>query len=123
MQTLCELLARWSYNDLHGLPQNRDASSFVANIVLNSVDQAMVNLGHDYYRYVDDIRIICASPRAAKKVLTELISQLRTVGMNINSGKTIILTSSNSEAEIAEHFPTSDDRTLTIDSMWRSREA
>lgn len=121
IQTLCELLARWSYNDLHGLPQNRDASSFVANIVLNSVDQTMVNLGHDYYRYVDDIRIICASPRAAKKVLTELISQLRTVGMNINSGKTIILTSSNSEAEIAEHFPTSDDRTLTIDSMWRSR--
>lgn len=121
IQTLCELLARWSYNDLHGLPQNRDASSFVANIVLNSVDQTMVALGHDYYRYVDDIRIICASPRAAKKVLTELISQLRTVGMNINSGKTIILTSSNSEAEIAEHFPTSDDRTLTIDSMWRSR--
>ncbi|CAI3789762.1 hypothetical protein AHFPHNDE_03466 [Pseudomonas sp. MM227] len=121
IHTLCELLARWSYDDLHGLPQNRDASSFVANIVLNSVDQAMVTMGHDYYRYVDDIRIICTSPRSAKKVLTELISQLRTVGMNINSGKTIILTKDNSDTEIAEHFPTTDDRTMTIDTMWRSR--
>ncbi|MFH7456888.1 hypothetical protein RA277_29795, partial [Pseudomonas syringae pv. tagetis] len=25
IQTLCELLSRWSYKDLHGLPQNRDA--------------------------------------------------------------------------------------------------
>lgn len=121
VQTLCELLARWGYNNRHGLPQNRDASSFIANIVLNSVDQAMVKLGHDYYRYVDDIRIICATPRSAKKALTELINQLRMIGMNINSSKTIILTGSSSEAEIFESFPTADDRTLTIDSMWSSR--
>ncbi|MCF5032482.1 RNA-directed DNA polymerase, partial [Pseudomonas syringae] len=59
IHTLCTLLARWGYNERHGLPQNRDASSFIANVVLNSVDQNMVALGYDYYRYVDDIRIIC----------------------------------------------------------------
>lgn len=121
IHTLCTLLTRWGYNDRHGLPQNRDASSFIANVVLNSVDQDMVALGYDYYRYVDDIRIICSSPQAAKKALTDLINQLRKLGMNINSGKTVILTKDTPDSEIAENFPTTDDRTLTIDSMWRSR--
>lgn len=121
IQTLCDLLTRWGYNEKHGLPQNRDASSFIANVVLSSVDHTMVKLGYDYYRYVDDIRIICDNPRTAKKTLTELINQLRTVGMNINSGKTKILTKESTEEEINDSFPTTDDRTLTIESMWRSR--
>ncbi|WP_137887252.1 RNA-directed DNA polymerase [Pseudomonas sp. 2FE] len=121
IHTLCELLSRWGYNEKHGLPQNRDASSFIANVVLNAVDHKMAELGYDYYRYVDDIRIICETPRTAKKALTELINQLRTVGMNINSGKTKILSNESSAEEVNENFPTSDDRSLTIDSMWRSR--
>ncbi|MED5606333.1 RNA-directed DNA polymerase [Pseudomonas sp. JH-2] len=121
IQTLCELLTRWGYSEKHGLPQNRDSSSFIANVVLSSVDHAMVKLGYDYYRYVDDIRIICETPRIAKKTLTELINQLRTVGMNINSGKTKILTIESTAADISDSFPTTDDRTLTIESMWRSR--
>ncbi|HFX0879022.1 TPA: RNA-directed DNA polymerase [Pseudomonas aeruginosa] len=121
IQTLCDLLTRWGYNEKHGLPQNRDASSFIANVVLSSVDHTMVKLGYDYYRYVDDIRIICDNPRTAKKTLTELINQLRTVGMNINSGKTKILTKESTEEKINDSFPTTDDRTLTIESMWRSR--
>ncbi|WP_192564761.1 RNA-directed DNA polymerase [Pseudomonas gozinkensis] len=119
--TLCELLSRWGYSENHGLPQNRDASSFIANVVLNAVDQKMIELNYDYYRYVDDIRIICDSPRTAKVALSELINQLRTVGMNINSGKTKILTHESSTEDIDESFPSTDDRSLTIDSMWRSR--
>jgi len=121
IQTLCDLLTRWGYSNRHGLPQNRDASSFIANVVLNAVDREMVRLGYDYYRYVDDIRIICENPRSARKALTVLISQLRTVGMNINSGKTKVLTADTPVAEVNEYFPTSDDRSLTIDNMWRSR--
>lgn len=121
INTLCELLCRWGFNEKHGLPQNRDASSFIANVVLNSVDQTMVALKYDYYRYVDDIRIICNSPQAAKIALTELINQLRKVGMNINSAKTKILTNNSPTQEISESFPTTDDRSQTIDSMWRSR--
>lgn len=121
INTLCELLSRWGYSEKHGLPQNRDASSFIANVVLNTVDQKMVKLGYDYYRYVDDIRIICDTPRACKIALTELINQLRVVGMNINSGKTKILSAESPIEDINESFPKSDDRSLTIDSMWRSR--
>lgn len=42
----------------HGLPQNRDASSFLSNVLLSRVDKAMAGKGYDYYRYVDDIRVI-----------------------------------------------------------------
>lgn len=121
INTLCELMVHWGYSERHGLPQNRDASSFIANVVLNSVDQAMVRQGFDYYRYVDDIRIICDTKRAARHAATVLISHLRTVGMNINSSKTKILTAESSEADVNESFPGSDDRSLAIDSMWRSR--
>lgn len=121
ISTLCELMTHWGYSDKHGLPQNRDASSFIANVVLNSVDQEMVRLGFDYYRYVDDIRIICASPRSARHAATVLIGHLRTVGMNINSSKTKILTPDSLESDVSEFFPGSDDRSMTVDSMWRSR--
>ncbi len=121
INTLCELMANWGYSERHGLPQNRDASSFVANVVLNAVDQEMVRQGFDYYRYVDDIRIICDTKRSARHAATTLIGQLRTVGMNINSAKTKILTADSPADDISEFFPGSDDRTLTIDSMWRSK--
>lgn len=121
INTLCELMTQWGYSERHGLPQNRDASSFIANVVLNAVDHEMVRLGLDYYRYVDDIRIICDSPRAARQAATLLIGQLRTVGMNINSSKTKILTAESPASDINEFFPNSDDRSTTIDSMWRSR--
>ncbi len=121
INTLCELMTYWGYSERHGLPQNRDASSFIANVVLNTVDQEMVRLGFDYYRYVDDIRIICDSPRAARHAATLLIGQLRTVGMNINSSKTKILTADSPTSDVDEFFPGSDDRSITIDNMWRSR--
>ena len=121
IDTLCELLVCWGYNTRHGLPQNRDASSFIANVVLNAVDHAMESKGYDYYRYVDDIRVICKDENAANKALLELVGELRKVGLNINSNKTCILTSKSSKESIDAQFPSSDDRTITIDNMWKSR--
>ncbi len=48
-------LRSWSYRSEFGLPQNRDASSFLANLTLLSVDEAMLSRGYKYYRYMDDI--------------------------------------------------------------------
>ena len=121
ISTLCDLLTRWSFSERHGLPQNRDASSFIANVVLAEVDRKMVDLGYDYYRYVDDIRIICDNPHQARKALHQLIAELRSVGMNINSAKTKILTNKDSTETISEFFPKNDDRSSAIDAMWKSR--
>jgi hypothetical protein len=119
VSTLRTLLEKWCYNDRHGLPQNRDASSFVANVVLDAVDKAMVSKGYDYFRYVDDIRIICNDTHEAKRALNDLIFELRKFSLNINSKKTVIL-DENSE-DVGEYFPSTDDTMLLIDSMWRSR--
>lgn len=119
ISTLRTLLEKWCYNDRHGLPQNRDASSFIANIVLDAVDKAMVSKGYDYFRYVDDIRIICSDEHEAKRALNDLIYELRKLGLNINSKKTVILDKDSDD--ISEFFPSSDDTMTLIDSMWRSR--
>ena len=119
VSTLRTLLEKWCYNDERGLPQNRDASSFIANVVLDAVDKAMVSKGYDYFRYVDDIRIICADEHEAKRALHALIYELRKLGLNINSKKTVILDKDSSD--VGKFFPSTDDTMTLIDSMWRSR--
>jgi len=116
---LVELLKKWCYNERHGLPQNRDASSFIANVVLDSVDKKMVEMGYDYLRYVDDIRVICEDELEARRALKNLISELRKIALNINSSKTIILDKKSDR--FLEFFPSSDERMIQIDTMWKSK--
>src|SRR5208283_3267539 len=66
-------LQRWCYQQGHGLPQNRDASSFLANILMLPIDEEMLNRGYTYYRYVDDIRIATTNRYAARAALQDLI--------------------------------------------------
>lgn len=117
--TLDDLLQYWCYRPGHGLPQNRDASSFLANVVLDKVDRRMVERGYDYYRYVDDIRICCSSEYEARSALSALIEELRAVGMNINGAKTSLLSAESENLD--DFFPGLDDRVAVIDNMWRSR--
>lgn len=119
VNTLKVLLEKWCYSERHGLPQNRDASSFIANVVLDAVDKSMVNRGYDYFRYVDDIRIICSDEFEAKRALNDLIYELRKLGLNINSKKTVIL--NHASENIKEYFPSADDNMTLIDTMWRSK--
>lgn len=119
--TLEKCLLNWSFSGNFGLPQNRDASTFLANLVVTEIDEKMVKLGYDYYRYVDDIRVICSDTSEAKKALMDLIGCLREQGLNINSAKTEILEHSSSAKKIAEYFPHQDPRVSAIHQMWRSR--
>lgn len=121
IRTLDKLLEQWTYSGNHGLPQNRDASSFLSNILLSPVDKEMVSKGYDYYRYVDDIRIIADSEMHARRALQDLIRQLRTVGLNINARKTEILAPDTPNETLAEYFPSQDSRTNAINYMWQSR--
>lgn len=121
IRTLDKLLEQWTFSGRHGLPQNRDASSFLSNILLSSVDREMAKKGYDYYRYVDDIRIIANSELHAKRALQDLIRQLRTVGLNINASKTEILSPNTPKDKLAEYFPSQDSTTNAINYMWQSR--
>jgi hypothetical protein len=81
----------------------------------------MVKQGYDYYRYVDDIRIIADSELHARRALQDLIRQLREVGLNINASKTEILSPDTPNEKLAEYFPSQDSTTNSINYMWQSR--
>jgi retron-type reverse transcriptase len=86
---LNRLLSNWCQPDTkRGIPQNRDASSFLSNIFLNPVDDIMIKSGYKYFRYMDDIRIVCKNKFEGRKALKLLVKELRKKGLNVNSKKT-----------------------------------
>lgn len=89
---LFEALPFWTYDKSRGrgLPQNRDASSFLANVFMHEVDINMIDAGFDYYRYMDDIKIICDSEHETRRALMKLTHLLRAKGLGLNSKKTEI---------------------------------
>jgi hypothetical protein len=117
---LFSYLKEWSFNEDRGLPQNRDASSFLANLYMRSIDSAMLSQGFQYFRYMDNIKIICDSEDAARKALKILIVELRKVGQFVNSGKTAIIDASNSE-EIQKHIGTASIEMKRIASAWDTK--
>lgn len=119
--TLDRLLEQWTFSRDHGLPQNRDASAFLSNILLSSVDQEMTKKGYDYYRYVDDIRVLGDTELQARRALQDLIRELRKIGLNINASKTEILPPDASQNTLATYFPSQDSSTIAINQMWQSR--
>lgn len=119
IDSLIKSLQVWSFNQKNGLPQNRDTSSFLANIVMNEVDKKMIEShNYDYHRYMDDIRIVCNSKYEARKALKLLIIELRKIGLNINSAKTKII--DTQDEDYANLFE--DDLDIKrLDNMFRSR--
>jgi hypothetical protein len=91
IESICSCLLKWSFNSDHGLPQNRDISSFLASIYLSPIDDIMINEGFDYYRYMDDIRIICTDYFQARKAIQILSVELRKIDLSLNGYKTKIL--------------------------------
>ena len=73
LDLLGRLLGTWSATNAstggfgHGLPQGPEASAFLADMFLFSLDKQMADLpgGAKYIRYVDDMRIFCQSEREA----------------------------------------------------------
>lgn len=119
---LFEYLEYWSYERGRGLPQNRDASSFLANLYMRDVDIAMVDSGHQdtYFRYMDDIKIVCDDEYQARKALKDLSIELRKVGLTLNARKTQIVPASDWRA-IDECLDEGSDTIQQIDELWRRR--
>ena len=111
-------LKKWSYSGHHGLPQNRDASSFLANSVMDPIDKVMLGRGYDYHRYMDDIKIVCDDVFQARKALMELIKELRKHGLSVNSKKTKIC---ETEEDMKEEFSSSNRKLEQIDALWKSK--
>lgn len=121
-----KLLLNWCQPDTkRGIPQNRDASSFLSNIFLNPVDDIMIKSGYKYFRYMDDIRIVCKNKFDGRKALKLLVKELRKKGLNVNSKKTQILDLNNSEHRplAYEALQKSDKQIDQIESLLKSKKA
>lgn len=106
------LIREWNdkqINSEFGIPQNRDASSFLANLFLNKIDRIMIysNNHKYYYRYMDDIRIVCESKAEAIKAIYDLSIAMRDLGLNLNSSKTTIFNLQEDKDIIKEFLPES----------------
>ncbi len=120
------MLSNWcEKNTSRGIPQNRDASSFLANVFLHPVDDAMQKAGYKYFRYMDDIRIVCKTKFEAKKALKDLILELRKKGLNVNSKKTQILDYDNlkQREEIKKSLSNADPKIDQIEALLKAKNA
>ena len=120
IDVLFECLKSWAYSESAGLPQNRDASSFLANIYMLPVDQAMLGAGYRYFRYMDDIKIACSSVHDARRTLKALSISLRERGLAVNSGKTAIVPKQDT-SRINACLDSGEPEIQKIDSIWRTR--
>ena len=126
IELLFDCLGPWSYQKTHGLPQNRDASSFLANLYLFPVDEQMRAKGYDniYFRYMDDMKVVCRDHFHARRALKDLSLALRDVGLSVNPKKTQICEGSSTK-EINEHLDDGFAELQYLDLLWntKSREA
>jgi hypothetical protein len=115
---LHSLLSKWSAFNGLGIPQNRDASSFLGNAFLLPVDEAMLGAGYRYFRYMDDIHIICDDVYQARRAIKELIGHLRKLHLNVNSKKTSIVAADSEEVD--KTLPPPNGRLEKIDKYLKS---
>ena len=120
VDALFEYLKSWCYSKTAGLPQNRDASSFLANVYMLPIDRFMLAANYDYFRYMDDIKIACHSEHHARKALKVLSLQLRKLGLAVNSGKTRIVDIADRRA-VDECLDAGDPDLQQLDSIWQTR--
>jgi len=123
LDDLFRCLENWTFDKQRGLPQNRDASSFLANMYMHPIDQAMLSLGYQscYFRYMDDIKIVCPNEFSARQALKHLILELRKHGLAVNAKKTS-LTSASDQVAIGKCLQQGSPTVIYLDSVWKTNK-
>ncbi|MEM6899525.1 MAG: RNA-directed DNA polymerase [Pseudomonadota bacterium] len=120
VEFLFSCLEKWSYEGTRGLPQNRDASSFLANFYMRKVDILMERRGYEYFRYMDDIKIVASSKIEAQKALRDLIVELRQLGLAVNSKKTEMIEIADDDS-IRSAVEEPSEQLRFLQSLWETR--
>ena len=92
-----------------GLPQNNDASALFSTFYLNQVDTFIHNHTQSYYRFADDIKILCTDKYEARKYLVLLEKELKRCQLSVNSQKTKIIEIVDSNKDKNDLFITRDE--------------
>lgn len=85
-----------------GIPQGILASDTLATLYLQPVDSAMLRAGFNYWRHGDDIRISVKNISLARKAIATVETELRKIGLVLNSSKCQIQKAENYESYLQE---------------------
>lgn len=121
IRLLFECLKCWSFDGSRGLAQNRDASSFLANVYMLPVDSAMRDAGFEYYRYMDDIKVVCNDDLEARRALKLLVIKLRDVGLAVNSKKTVLTPGSERDV-VQDCLDIATPEIERLGAIWQTRQ-
>lgn len=87
---LRDLLREWRRDSKHGLPIGPDASRLLGNFFMAHIDESMLAEGFDYYRFMDDIRIVTQSENDALRALRRFEVLCRARGLIVSGAKTSV---------------------------------
>ncbi len=74
-----------------GIPQGPIASGLISEVILSQLDKVMVGKENvDYFRYVDDIKILGKTEEELRPLILELDYRCRELGLYTNSSKVCI---------------------------------
>lgn len=73
-----------------GTPQGGPLSPFLANLLLDVVDQQLERRGHRFVRYADDCNVYVQSRRAAERVMEGLVVLYAKLKLHINRAKSAV---------------------------------
>ena len=102
---LRSLLASWRRSSRGGLPIGPDASRLLGNLFLIKVDRQMLADEFDYYRYMDDVRIVVRSDREGRAGLRHFEVQCRARGLIVAGSAKSKIEPAKPGAKAAEDAP------------------
>jgi RNA-directed DNA polymerase len=85
-----QLYADSEFEDFQGLPQGLSLSSLLAELYVRQVDQNFLD-NEGYFRYIDDIVVVCRNNDDAEGVLEQLKHSIERIGLKLSPCKTEIL--------------------------------
>lgn len=98
LELLERMLKSWSsaegiHQFAHGIPQAPDASRYLADLFLYSLDKHMFGRSNTcrYARYVDDIRVFCKTRRIANAESIHLEEEIKKLGLVPNVSKVRVI--------------------------------
>jgi len=87
-----------------GIPQGNEVSSFLGNLYLISLDDALTKFckkcDAKWYRYVDDVKVFTRSEQDAREAVFVINDALRSIYLNLQGSKTQVLSGKELEIEL-----------------------
>jgi hypothetical protein len=86
-----EMLGQWQQFGLRGLPQGLRTSTPLGNLYLAPLDRLLGRVGLPFYRWLDDMWVLCERYSEARRVQDVMENHLYSLGLTLNGEKTQIV--------------------------------